>query len=256
MLNTTKQVSIRFYAELNDFLPPEKRFKTFTVNIFGAPTVKDVIESLGVPHPEIDLILVDNNPVAFEHHLEGKERVAVYPVFELFNIGAVNRLRAEPLRNPRFILDVNLGKLARKLRMLGFDSLYDNGYDDRQIIAIAKESCRIILTRDVELLKHGQVQRGYWVRSTDSETQIEEVITKFDLFESIKSFSICLDCNGTIQEASKAEIYDSLPEQTRQSFNEFFRCLSCGKIYWKGSHYEHMMRFIRKISTKQRNRPL
>ena len=122
----------RFYEELNDYLRPEQRKRSITREIAGTPSVKDAIEALGVPHTEIDLILVDGRSVRFDRRLRGGERVAVYPEFERFDITPIHRLRPRPLRNPRFVADVHLGTLARYLRLLGFDTLYGNevGNDD------------------------------------------------------------------------------------------------------------------------------
>ncbi len=237
----------RFYAELNDFLPTNKRQKTFSYRFFGRPSVKDAIEALGVPHPEVDLILVNGISVGFDYHLSAGDRISVYPVFELLNISDVTRLRPKPLRDPKFILDVNLGKLARKLRLLGFDTLYGNACDDQEIVDLALKERRIILTRDVGLLKHKEVTHGYWVRATLPFRQTVEVVRKFDLFSAIRSFNRCLDCNGLLETVAKEEIQHLLPKKTRQHFDEFYRCNGCGKIYWPGSHYAKMKRFVQQI---------
>src|SRR5437868_7866953 len=153
----------RFYEELNDFLAPALRKCEFPYAFTGTPSVKDAIEAIGVPHTEVDLVLVDGESVDFTRRLTGGERVAVYPVFERLDIAPVTRLRARPLRRTRFVLDVHLGKLARYLRLLGFDSVYRNDYDDHTIVALAHEEQRIILTRDTGLLKHSAVTHGHWL---------------------------------------------------------------------------------------------
>jgi len=242
-----KTVIFRFYAELNDFLAPEKRQRDFPYTFFGRPTVKDAIEALGVPHPEVDLILVNNRSVDFKYHLQAGERIAVYPVFELLNIETVTHLRPRPLRHTRFWADVNLGKLARKLRLLGFDTVYDTTAQDKHIITHALAEGRIILTRDVGLLKHGSVTHGYWLRSTNPEQQVKEVLCHFDLFSQIDALRRCINCNGLLQEVKKEEILEQLPQRTRREFNTFYRCSSCGKIYWRGSHYQKMLRFVQRI---------
>ena len=154
----------RFYEELNDFLPPELRKRTFTYTFNGTPAVKDAIEAIGIPHSEVDLVLIDGQSVDFARHLRHGVRVAVYPMFERLDVTRVTRLRPRPLRRIRFVLDVHLGTLARYLRLLGFDTLYRNDYDDHQIVRLAHEDARIILTRDLGLLKHGAVTHGRWVR--------------------------------------------------------------------------------------------
>lgn len=176
-----KLASFRFYEELNDFLDPADRGKLVAYRFDGVPAIKDPIETLGVPHSEVDLILVDGASVGFDYRLRNQDRVAVYPVFESFDITSLQRLRANPLRVTRFVVDVNLGKLARRLRMLGFDTVYGNRLEDRQIVDIARRDRRIILTRDRRLLFRKAVTHGYWVRSDDPGTQLMEVVERLDL---------------------------------------------------------------------------
>src|SRR5205823_11484961 len=130
----------RFDEELNDFLAPALRKREFDYSFRGTPAVKDAIEAIGVPHTEVDLVLVDGESVDFTRRLTGGERVAVYPVFERLDIAPVTRLRARPLRRTRFVLDVHLGKLARNLRLLGFDALYRTDYDDATIIRLSLDA--------------------------------------------------------------------------------------------------------------------
>ena len=236
-LNTAQ---FRFYEELNDFLPKSNRKKTFTYRFWGHPAIKDAIEAVGVPHTAIDLIVINGQSVDFTHPLKNGDRVSIYPVFETLDISPIVRLRSKPLRKTRFILDVQLGKLARLLRMLGFDSLYRSDYCDRDIIKIAQEQHRIILTRHIGLLKNKSVTHGYWVRATSPEAQLDEVIHSFDLSSQIKPFERCMVCNSSIEKVGKKMIQPYLFPRTKAYFDEFYRCRGCGKIYWKGSHYERM----------------
>ncbi len=240
-----KEAIFRFYAELNDFLPQNRRQRDFIYHFWGTPAIKDAIEAIGIPHPEVDLILVNNKSVDFTYRLQSGDRVAVYPVFELLNIRSVSHLRPKPLRRIRFILDVNLGKLARNLRLLGFDTLFQNNYKDKEIIAIAQKEQRLILTRDIELLKNKRVNRGYWVRSTDPDKQIKEILFKFDLFDQIHPFTRCLVCNGLLKKVPKNEVIEHLPPKTKVHFDEFYQCTDCGKIYWRGSHFKRMNEMIK-----------
>src|SRR5262249_47787352 len=157
--------SFRFYEELNDFLPLEKKKNSFLYSFSETASIKDIIESLGVPHTEVDLIVVNGESVDFSRQLTQGDHVSIYPVFEAFDISPIIKLRPAPLRNTRFILDVHLGKLARYLRLLGFDTFYETHCDDAQIISIAKNEHRIILTRDVGILKNKQVTHGHWMRA-------------------------------------------------------------------------------------------
>lgn len=204
-------LTLRFYEELNDFLPPEKRKGDYRVEIFGRPSVKDIIESQGVPHPEVDLILVDGESVSFTFRPVGGERIAVYPVFESFDIRGVIRLRPEPLRVPRFILDIHLGKLARFLRILGFDSVYEPPWEDAVLADRAGKEGRILLTRDRGMLKRSVISRGYCPRSDKAREQLKEVVDRFDLKGSVKPFTRCPRCNGPLRPLEGEERRQKLP---------------------------------------------
>jgi uncharacterized protein with PIN domain len=242
-----KQALFRFYEELNDFLPEGQRKQDILYIFSGSPAVKDAIEAIGIPHTEIDLIVVDQNSINFSYKLQNNDHIAVYPVFESLDIAPVNRLRPQPLRICRFILDVQLGKLARKLRMLGFDTLYRNDYPDAEIIRAALSEHRIILTRDRVLLKHKEITHGYWVRNTAGDRQLAEVIKRFDLKNQIRPFTRCLLCNKPIEPIAKEKIIKRLPPRTAKYFNTFYYCSACDKLYWPGSHYQRMQEKIDKI---------
>ena len=237
----------RFYEELNDFLRPEQKKRTFSYRFTGTPSIKDAIEAVGVPHTEVDLILVNGQSVDFGYRLQDGDRVSVYPVFESLDITPAVRLRPAPLRRTAFILDTQLGKLARRLRMLGFDTLYRNDYKDAEIIRTAQEERRIILTRDVDLLKNKSVTHGYWVRSASPEKQVGEVLRRLDLYGQITPFSRCLVCNGLVVGVDKAAVEDRLPPRTRRYFETFYACQACGKVYWEGSHYRRMKDQVERI---------
>lgn len=252
IMQSQKHIFIRFYEELNDFLPKELRKRDIDYKFTGNPSIKDVIEAIGVPHPEVDLILVNGKSVNFQYNIQSGDHISVYPVFELIDISPINHLRPEPLRTPKFILDINLGKLAVKLRMLGFNSRYQNTFKDKEIVNIASAENRIILTRDQGLLKNNKVTRGYWVRNTIPKRQIVEIIDKFDLYSKIKSFTICTVCNGRIEQVEKNDIIDLIPEKVKMYFNEFYHCINCAKIYWKGSHYIKMQKEIESLKNKSK----
>jgi len=242
------QAWFRFYEELNDFLPPKRRKTSFAFFFKGSSTVKNAIEEMGVPHVEVDLILVNGNPVDFSYKLRKEDRVSVYPVFESLDISNVQRSRKKPLREPRFILDVHLGKLAKYIRMCGFDALFEMNMNDRDIVSISVSEHRIILTRDRELLKVKLVTHGYWIRSAKPEEQLREVIHRFDLKTLLKPFTRCIECNGMLDDVPKDEIIHMLLPKTRDFYTDFKRCTGCGKIYWEGSHYEKMKNFIGLLS--------
>ena len=234
-------IHIRFYEELNDFLPRYKRKITFKHTFKGNMSIKDVIESIGVPHTEVDLILVNRKSVDFTFKAKDRDQISVYPVFESFDISDVTRLRPRPLRITKFILDVHLGKLAKYLRMIGFDTLYENNYSDPYIIATSHSEKRIILTRDIGILKNKQVTHGYFVRSTNPKDQLREVIDRFDLSKNIQPLNRCIECNGSIVTVCQEDIEHLLKPKTRKYFNEFFQCINCKKVYWEGSHYHNII---------------
>jgi uncharacterized protein with PIN domain len=243
-----KKALFRFYAELNDFLPEEKKGKEFIYEFTGKPSVKDAIEALGIPHTEADLILINNQSVSFSSHIYDGDIVSVYPVFESIDIKKITKLRKRPLRETKFILDVNLGKLAAYLRMLGFDTIYDNRYTDQFIIQLAKQGKRIILTKDIGLLKNRKVTHGYWVRSQEPKKQVKEIIDRFNLESNINTFTRCIKCNGIIKQIKKDFIINQIPDNTKKFYHNFYQCTECKKIYWQGSHYDKMKSFISQLS--------
>ena len=234
----------RFYAELNDFLPHERRKRAFVYEFNGSPGIKDAIEALGVPHVEVDVVLANGVSVDFSYHLRNHDRIAVYPVFESLDITPLVKLRPQPLRHTAFIADVHLRKLAHYLRLLGFDTLHENDYADEEIVEIATRSGRIILTRDRMLLKNGAVTHGYWVRSTDPIEQTREVIHRFDLRRKVTLFSRCPMCNAEIIAVSKEDVYDRIPPKTALWLDEYFICTGCNKLYWRGTHYPRIRETI------------
>ncbi|HEY9198106.1 MAG TPA: Mut7-C RNAse domain-containing protein [Gammaproteobacteria bacterium] len=238
------QISIRFYEELNDFLTPERRKVEFAHALRDAGSVKDLIESLGVPHTEVDLILVDGVSVDFQYRVRDGDRISVYPVFEALDITPLTHLRPAPLRVSRFVLDAHLGRLAAYLRMLGFDSLYRNDYDDPTLARISAEEHRILLTRDRRLLMHRRITHGCFVRARRPQAQLLEIVARFDLFGARRPFTRCMHCNGLIQPIDKDAVADRLPPRTRAYYHEFWQCPACGRIYWKGSHYMRMQELI------------
>ncbi len=245
-----KKAVFRFYEELNDFLPVDKRKSYIEKEFWGSASVKDMIQSFNVPHTEVDLILVNGKSVDFDYTVSNNDKISVYPVFETFDISEVQRLRPEPLREPKFILDVHLGKLARSLRLLGIDALYQNDFEDEQIVTIAAVQKRCILTRDIGILKRSEADRGYWLRSADPEIQVVEIINRFQLKGKLKEFSRCISCNGELKTIDKKEVKAKVPENSYLSYEKFYGCENCDKIYWKGSHYSNMIKNINGIREK------
>ncbi len=241
------KVYFRFYEELNDFLPKERRKKRFEHLYIDRASIKDMIEALGIPHTEIDLILVNNKSVGFDYVINDGDDVSVYPVFESLDISDIQHLRPKALRNPKFIADVHLGRLVRYLRMMGFDVIYKNNIKDHEIVKLSLKERRAILTRDRGILKRSEVTHGYWLRSTKIKEQVVEILNRFNLKNIINEFSRCLECNSVLNSVSKEEIINVLPPKVIQSQEEFYRCAVCNKLFWKGTHYERMLSFIQSV---------
>ena len=206
-----------------------------------------MIEALGVPHPEIDLIVVNGVSVDFDYLVRDGDHIQVYPFFVEVDVYPQVRLRPDPLPEARFVLDTHLGKLANLLRMLGFDTLYSNQYADDELAEISSHEDRILLTRDLGVLKRSLVRYGYFVRNTDPQQQIIEILQRYDLAGALFPFRRCMECNGTLHPVAKEQVWDRLTDSTKQYYEEFHLCDACGKIYWKGSHYEKMQKFIEEL---------
>lgn len=241
----------RFYEELNDYLPPELRKRTFTRSIAGTPAVKDAIEALGVPHTDIDLILVDGRSVRFPHKLQGGERIAVYPEFERFDITPIYRLRKKPLRQPRFVADVHLGALARFLRLLGFDTHYRNDLTDAELADLTAQERRTLLTRDVGLLKRKAVVRGQWLRDGNPERQLEEVVAALQLRRALRPFTRCMSCNGRLAPVTRTKVAGQVPPRVYRRFRAFIRCRSCHRVYWRGTHFKRLQRLVAQVRSRR-----
>jgi uncharacterized protein len=236
--------SFRFYAELNDFLSTQKREVSIEHSFTERASIKDMIEALGVPHPEVDCIEVNGIYVDFSYIVQNGDTISVYPISAKGSTVSNISTRPQLPTVIRFVLDIHLGKLATYLRLLGFDTLYRNDYADEELAQISSTQERILLTRDCGLLMRRIVLHGYYVRNTDPQQQIVEVMQRFNLYQLVSPFQRCLRCNGLLEPVPKEAIVDQLPESIRLYVNEFYRCQNCKQVYWKGSHYEKLQQFI------------
>jgi uncharacterized protein len=243
-----KAAEFRFYADLNDFLVPAKRHRIFRYEFELKASVKDAIQSLGAPHTEIDLILINGQPVSFNRSLADGDHVSVFPRFCSIDIALVSTTRPGSPPRLAFALDVHLGRLATYLRLLGFDALYRYNAHDEYLASISRSDSRILLTRDRGLLCRNKVIHGYYVRSTSPREQAREVALRFDLASHIQPFTRCLRCNALLQPAELSQIADRVPSRSRESYSEFSLCTKCNQVFWKGSHYENMQCFIASIA--------
>jgi uncharacterized protein with PIN domain/sulfur carrier protein ThiS len=240
MITTT----IRFYEELNDFLPTSLAKTTLRKRLLLPTSVKDLIESYGIPHTEVDLILVNGEAVAFDYKIADRDHISVYPVFESFDISPIKHSQDKALRNPIFFTERYLWKLTRQLRLLGMSVFYDATLTNKQIIESVVANKWILLTRSVNQLKYASITRGYCIRSDQPFQQTLEVIKRFDLSRQLKPFTRCMLCNGNIISASKQEVEKRLESITLSYYHEFSKCADCGKAYWKGSHYSKLQKFV------------
>jgi uncharacterized protein with PIN domain/sulfur carrier protein ThiS len=241
---------LRFYEELNDFLPPSQRKVEFEHRFVRRASIKDMIESLGVPHPEIELILVNGQSVDFTHIVEDGDRISVYPVFESLDVSSLIRLRPAPLRNPRFVVDCNLGRLARYLRLLGLDCLYQNDFNDATVSRISQQQHRIVLTRDRRLLQRKIITHGFYVRAVNPREQVREVLQRLDLHGKVQPFTRCTRCNGLLKATLKETVDHQLEPKTRHYYDQFLQCEQCGQVYWQGSHHKRARQLIRDFLAK------
>ena len=251
-----RTAQLQFFGELNDLLPPGRREVSFEEQVDDHASLKHVIESLGIPHTEIGAIVIEGDVVSLASRIPDRSHVQIYP----FLYGTNNHsgcLPSGPIQppappgEPRFILDIHLGKLAVYLRILGFDSLYRNDFDDPTLAEMADRLERILLSKDRRLLMRNQVHFGYCVRSQNPALQTLEVVRRYRLNDRIKPLHRCLDCNTTLEPVEKRAIVDRLEPLTRRYYQEFHHCPGCDKLYWKGSHYDRMRDFISWIKNQK-----
>jgi uncharacterized protein len=245
-------VRLRFHGDLNVFLGSKAGDELIERTLAEKTSIKDVIESCGVPHPEIDLILVDEQTVGLDRTLANDAKVEVFPVQNRDTVHRDKGLQAVDIT--RFVADGHLGGLTRNLRLLGFDVTYDQNADDRQLLDLMARENRALLTRDRRLLMHAIVQHGYYPRSQNADEQTIEVVRRFDLWESITPFTRCLRCNALLEQAAKADIIDKLEPLTKIYYNQFRRCPGCKQIYWPGSHFPKLQKRIEEIRSRARGK--
>lgn len=238
------RIQLRFYEELNDYLPPARRKRTYARELPEHSTVQDIIGREGVPIEAVELVLADGCSVGLDYAPNEGERLAIYPVFEAFDLDGLRRIHTHPLRKPRFAADAHLGKLAAYLRMVGFDTLYRNDFSDDELERISKEEHRILLSRDRGLLERPTIFRGYFVNSVRPAEQLEEVLERFGLYGLMRPLDRCIRCNAGLEPVEKSAVAARLSPDTLRRYRDFWRCTGCGRIYWKGTHYARMRRRV------------
>ena len=244
------KIRLRFHGDLNVFLRSKAGDAVIERRLAQKTSIKDVIESCGVPHPEVDLILVGEQTVGFDHTVANDAKVEVFPVENHGTDRTEKRLQHVDITT--FVTDGHLGSLTRNLRLLGFDVAYEQNADDRQLLEVMARENRALLTRDRRLLMHGIVQHGYCPRSQNANEQAIEVVRRFDLSELIVPFARCLRCNAPLEEAAKADVIDELEPLTKIHYDQFRRCPDCKQIYWSGSHFPKLQKRIEEIRSQTR----
>lgn len=242
----SKWVELRFYGDLVDFLPGRRRTVERSFDV--APAVKDMIEACGVPHPEVDLVLIGGQPVGWDRAVRDGDHISVFPRFRTLDIAGLSPVHVAPLEEPRFVLDGHLARLARYLRLLGIDAMLPDVTDDALLADMAMRQQRALLTRDVELLKRTIVRHGYFVRAIDPMLQCAEVIRYFDLGAALRPFSRCMACNGPTEEATRGEVAAAIPPAVLGRHDHFRRCRDCHRVYWEGSHFARLQGVVARIT--------
>ena len=232
-------LTLCFHGALNDFLSPARRDTAFLHPLPTPGSVKDLIESLGPPHPEVARVLADGTEVTLGEPARPGQRLDVHP----WPLGQA----PQPPGAPRFLLDVGLGRLAGFLRMLGFDTEWRNDFADDVLARRSHDEQRILLTRDLGVLKRSQVEYGAFPRETDPERQLVEVARRYALVARMNPFTRCLHCNAPLADASPGEVQGHVPERVLASFTRFQRCTGCAQVYWAGSHHERMSAVIESL---------
>ncbi len=231
------RITVRFHAELEDFLPPSRRGKPLEIAFRGPQTVKHLVEAAGVPHVEIGAVRAQGQALPLGTVPPDGIRLEVFP-------RAPRERWPADLPSPRFALDGHLGRLASYLRLLGFDTAYRNEIDDADLAAQAVAEGRVVLTRDQDLLKRKALRYGYWVRATDPRAQVAEVLERFDIAALVQPFTRCPRCNGLLAPVPKAEVLAQLEPLTRRYYDTFYRCQACGQVYWRGSHFDRILTLL------------
>lgn len=240
-------VTLRFYAELNDFLAPARRQRDWTLDLAVLGPVRHLIETCGVPHTEVELIIRDGESIDLETSVEDGDRIAVYPMLETFDVRPLLRVRATPLRRLEFVADAHLGGLARRLRMLGFDTLWHNDLGDTELARLAGQEHRILLTRDRRLLMHRTVTHGCYLRAGTTRAQLADLVERLQLCAEIHPFSRCMVCNEPLLEVTPQTVWTRIPPKVQCTQQDFWTCAGCDRVYWKGSHWRAMSRQLAEI---------
>ncbi len=245
----------RFHRELNEFLARPQREQAFVFACAKGSSTKHMIEALGVPHTEVELIVLNGEPAGFDAPIADGDAIDVYPKHAVpHDLRAGARLLRPALSAAglRFIADAHLGALAQLLRLAGFDTRYDNNFPDDEIEELALAEHRVVLTRDRELLKRRSVVHGCYVRALQADAQWREIAERLDLAPHVRAFRLCLMCNAPLRPAHSHDLDGRVPEGVRERHTRFVTCDVCRRVFWEGSHWKRMRERIDALADASR----
>lgn len=233
------RVRLRFHGELKDFLAPAQRQQAVPAEQAGAAPLRHLVESVGVPHTEVARAMNGDRVAALDACPPDDALVHLYPW------SAEHPQHAPDAGMPTFIADAHLGQLARRLRLLGFDTRFDNDLGDDRLIAQSVAEGRVLLSRDRQLLMRAAVRQGCHVPDVGLREQLAYLVTRFQLCGFARPFSRCMDCNGLLQSVTLAELEDMPPPGVMEMQDAYWRCSGCGKLYWRGTHWRELNALVR-----------
>jgi len=241
----TPKATLIARGSLQDFWGYSKEEATSQALVFELhPAVKDLIEASGIPHTAIFGLTVNGSRQTLDYNVGENDVITIYP-FEESDRSELDSIFSQPRS---FVVDVHLGKLVKNMRLLGLDTVFNKDWTDDNLIRISNEQHRMLLTRDIQLLKNGNTQFGYWVRSQNPDEQIKELFRRFSLAGYLAPFSRCMKCNGLLNEVPLSRIEDQVPPKVKKWQSRFFRCRDCGQVYWKGSHFEKLREKVTELT--------
>ncbi|MFB4310705.1 Mut7-C RNAse domain-containing protein [Actinomadura sp. GTD37] len=238
LIGVESEITIRVAGELLMFLPATRREPVTRVPCDGTSTLGHLVESLGVPLPEAGPMTIGGARVEPSARPDGGDEV---------HVAAVPRPQPVPLEPgqaaPRFLLDVHLGTLARRMRLLGLDTAYHNDMDDPALVVQANAERRVLLTQDRGLLRRRALWFGAYVRGSRPDDQLRDLLGRFA--PVLRPWTRCTACNGELVPVDKSEIAGDLEAGTRRNYDVYGRCADCGQLYWRGAHGGHLEEIVR-----------
>lgn len=230
-------VTVSFAGELRDHLDRATRDGVVRLTLELPAGLRDVVQSLGVPHVECGEVTVNGEAKPWSSNVADGDEISVRARYPL----------GSPRLDPRFLLDDHLGKLARHLRMLGFDADHEVGADDSDLARRSVAEARMLLTRDRGLLMRAVLRDGRFIRSVEPTDQAIEVVRSFALATVVEPLTRCLECNELLSAASREEVADRVPASAAVRHDRFGLCPTCRRVYWEGTHVDDLRERIRLI---------